>query len=231
MRLLHRRAWLTVISLLIVVVATSPSVACRGKIAESQQELHPTAMDRPRTLFDHSMPASAPFFLYPTTVQELVNRSDAVVIATVGTIGDPMEEGLLDHESVSELVSREIPAPTLVRTYYEILVEEVLLDDRPISALDGNVYIAVSGVHTENSPQRGERMLFALLSGRGPGEYGLVDDWSLVMLDGGPIRNFDGSDPGYDGVIDEATLKSAVSAAADNHQPSLPADWPTVFDR
>ena len=93
-----------------------------------------------------------------------------------------------------------------------------------------NPQLALPGTHNLQSPRTGERILLSLLAMPDPGLYSLAANWSLIPLDGGAIRNFDGTDPAYAGVTDEESLKSAVAAAANNHDKLPPSEWPSLFD-
>ena len=47
-------------------------------------------------------------------------------------------------------------------------------------------------------------------------------------MDGGLIRNFDGEEPGYAGVVDAESLKLAIRKAVVTRSPSQPWEWPKV---
>lgn len=173
---------------------------------------------------------SASIFKAPSDIQELVNRSDAVVIATVSSISDMKSVVFGDPSDAAAMVAQGRPEPRIEETHYELSVEQVLLDDEAIGALEYNPNLALLGAHGPQSPQKGERIMFALLARPDPGLYSLVANWSLIPLDGGAIRDFDGKDPGYAGVTDEASLKAAVIEAASDHAKSPPSEWPTLFD-
>ncbi len=176
------------------------------------------------------LPNSASIFRPPVTVQELVNRSDAVVIATISSISETKSIVVGSPSDVAALVARGYPEPRRQETHYELSIEQVLLDDGSLVAMKDNPRLALSGTHTLQSPQTGERMMFSLLAMPDPGLYSLAANWSLIRLDGGTIRNFDGTDPAYADVTDEESLKSAVSIAAKNHDKLPPSEWPSLFD-
>ena len=179
-------------------------------------------------------PFEAPFasgssiFKAPETVQELVNRSDLVLIGRVRSVSDTKSVLVGSSSDASALATRGYPEPRVEETHYEISVGEVLLDDGAVGRLSGNPSIVLAGRHTAAAPQVGDRLLFALLSRPGDDRYSLVSNRSLIPLDGGDIKNFDGADPGYDGVTDERSLKDAVTNAAANHEKQ---GLSKVFDR
>ncbi len=176
---------------------------------------------------------SASIFKAPVTVQELVNRSDAVVIATILSVSETRSIVVGNPADAAALVAQGYPEPRRQETYYELSVEQVLLDDgslAKIAKMKDNPRLALSGIYNLQSPQIGERIMFSLLATPNPGLYSLAADWSLIPLDGEAIRNFDGTDPAYAGVKDEKSLKSAVISAANNHDKLPPSEWPSLFD-
>ena len=222
------------LSLAVGIVALCAALGAGA--ACSQVHSEDTAIGRGDLPF-HSMESagrglseSASIFKAPADVQELVNRSDVVVVATIASISDTASVGPVGSTDTDALVTQGLPEPRILETYYELSVEQVLLDDGVMSTLDGNPKLALSGMHDERSPQTGDRMLFALLAGPDRQIYSLAANWSLIPLNEGSVRNFDGKDPAYPDVTDEATLKSAVAEAAQSHRKSPPSDWPTLFD-
>lgn len=176
------------------------------------------------------LPVVAGIFRNPVNVKELVNRSDAVVIATVFEISDTAYVRMVNPDTADAFATRGFPDPVLPMTYYHLAVEEVLLDDGSLGLSGEGATLALSGVHESRSPQIGDRMLFALIGGDDMGIYSLADNWSLIILDGGPIRNFNEHEPRYPGITDEASLKRAVIDAARDHKKLPPSEWPTLFD-
>ena len=107
--------------------------------------------------------------------------------------------------------------------YYDINLEDVFLDDGNLVA---NPRLRLFGRHSNLRPQVGERFLFALGANPDGKSYGVAGDWCLIPLDGGAIRNFDGESPGYAGVTDETSLKSAVKKAVPNRVYLPLNQWP-----
>ena len=143
----------------------------------------------------------------PEGVQELVNRSQAIVIGAISGI----------YASV-----------------YHIDVEEVLLDDGYIQS---NPYLLLGDDDDSLYPQVGERFLLALVRNSayvGPyyeGMYGTItydasSDWMMLTLQPGGIRNYDGSLAGYAGVSDEASLVRAIRDAVANYDHLPRREWP-----
>lgn len=163
-------------------------------------------------------------YLPPQSVQDLVNRVDAVITGTISAVGDTASEGPYnDSQGANRLTQAGYPAPAITVTYYTITVDEILLDDGNVAA---NPILRLGGSHGERLPQVGESFLFALDANPDRKSYGIIEDWNLIPLDGGSIQNFDGAEPGYTGVTDEESLKSAIQKAAVTRSPSQPHEWP-----
>lgn len=118
--------------------------------------------------------------------------------------------------------------------YYDIAIEEVLLDDGNVRS-HPRLRLEPNPPHNPSPtlPQIGERFLFAL--GRNPDSlsYGVATDWTdwqVLTLDGGGIRNYDGTSPGYVGVTDEASLVESIRAAVPNYDFLPVSQWPSRFE-
>ena len=157
----------------------------------------------------------------PQTVQELVNRSDAAVVGTVSSVSGPVEELPYD-KTESDFTPEERPQYIIGVAYYDIELEEVLLDDGIVQDFPR---LRLSGAHNSDRPQQGERFVFTLARNPDNRSYGIMADWMVLStIDG--VRNFDGSIPPYDGITDEAALLNAIRTASANHQRSPFSDWP-----
>ena len=169
------------------------------------------------------LPVSA-IYLPPQNIQDLVNRVDAVITGTISAIGNTASDGPYnDSQGVNQLTQAGYPAPVITVTYYTITVDEILLDDGNIAS---NPILRLGGSPSESLPQVGESFLFALDVNPDRKSYGIIENWNLIPLDGGSIQNFDGVEPGYTGVTDEKSLKSAIQKAVTTRSPSQPPDWP-----
>ena len=165
------------------------------------------------------------FTLPPQSVQDLVNRSHAVVIGSISAISEV--RGELPYGTTAEDFQGEMYQgfqPHMDVAYYEIAIEEVLLDDgnirsHPRLRLEPDPVL----------PQMGQRYLFTL--GRNPDSksYGIAANWMILTLSDGEFRNLDGSRAGYLSVANEASLVQAIKEAVPNHD-FLPVNqWPDRF--
>ena len=168
-------------------------------------------------------PISA-IYLPLQSIPDLVNRVDAVITGTISAIGNTAREGPYnDSQGVNQLTQAGYPAPVITVTYYTITVDEILLDDGNIAS---NPILRLGGPHSRSLPQVGETFLFALDVNPDRKSYGIIENWNLIPLDGGPIQNFDGTEPGYPGVTNEQSLISAIQNAVTTRSPSQPPEWP-----
>ena len=169
------------------------------------------------------LPVSA-IYLPPQSIQDLVNRVDAVITGTISAIGNTASEVPYNHsQETNPLTQSGHPPPTITVTHYTITIDQILLNDHNIAA---NPILRLGGSHSESLPQVGETFLFALDVNPDRKSYGIIENWNLIPLDGGPIQNFDGTEPGYPGVTNEQSLKSAIQKAVTTRSPSQPSDWP-----
>ena len=201
---------------------------CQAAGSSGQGEISPSAAPRDvnRTLDSGEGYPIAMVKRAPRDVQELVNRNHAVVIGTISAISDlelELPYGKTEEDFQDPKYQGYVPRSEV--TYYDIAIEEALLDDGNVRAYPR---LRLSGAHNSGRPQVGERFLFCL--GRNPDSlsYGVVADWDVLTLEGG-VRNFDGTSPGYAGVTDEASLVAAVRASVPGYEFMPFNQWPDRF--
>ena len=185
-----------------------------------------------RTISSGTGASLSSYYVAPTSIQDLVNRYDVAFIGTISSVREPVEEKPYewDPELDAHLKNRGLPPFRVRVTYYDIMPDTVYLDDGNLLDDDGNpvasAMLRLFGDHSTIRPQVGEKFFFTLQANPDGSSYGVNADWNLIHLDGGAIRNFDGKEPGYDGVTDEATLKSAAQTAASNRVQLPVEEWP-----
>ena len=157
----------------------------------------------------------------PQDVQDLVNRSHAVVVGTISAVSDPLDE-LPYGKTKSDYPAEDLQLMHLRVTYYSIEIEEVLLDDGIVSAFPR---LRLDDVHNPRRPQVGERFVFTLARNPDDQSYGVVADWMVLNVADG-LKNYDGSDPAYDDATDEVSFLRAVRAAAGSYDFSEFSEWP-----
>ena len=164
------------------------------------------------------------FTLPPADIQELVNRNHAVVVGTISTVSEPMRE-LPYFTTEEDFADRQIERwPYIEVVYYDIAIEEVLLDDGNIR---DNARLRLMNSFWPVMPQQGERYLFALEVNPDSKSYGISASWDVLNIDDG-IHNLDGTPSGYVGVTDETSLLDGVRVAALNY--FMPySEWPVRF--
>ena len=185
-----------------------------------------------RTLSSGTGAPLAGYYVAPASMQDLVNRYDVAFIGTIGSVGEPVEEKPYDWDPAldAHLRERGLPPFRVWVTYYDVTLDTVYLDDGNLVDDEGNqvtsTKLRLFGAHNTMRPQVGEKFFFTLQGNPDGGGYGVNADWNLIHLDGGAIRDFDGKEPGYDGVTDEATLKSVAQTAADSRVKLPVEEWP-----
>lgn len=170
------------------------------------------------------------YTLPPQSVQDLVNRSKAIVIGTVTAISEPVVERPYDFNPAEYAGVPESEWPSIEVAYWTIDVEQVLLDDGNIEA-NPKLRMEPNPPHRSDKPlpQLNGRYLFTL--GRNPDSlsYGISADWMVLSLDGKDILDLAGNEPGYVGVTDELSLVEDIQKAVPNHDFLPVGEWPDKF--
>lgn len=162
----------------------------------------------------------------PEGIQDFVNRLDAIVVATISSISEPVEEGPYRIAGTPPPPTQPgFPTPSITVTYYSLDLEQVLLDDGNISS---HPRLRQSGIHYDGAPQLGNRYLFGVRVNPDGKSYGAPREWNIIPLDGGAIHNIDGTSPGYTGVSDETSLKESIARALPGRVRLQPEQWPLV---
>lgn len=121
----------------------------------------------------------------PDSYDDLVDV-DLIATGRIGRIVSEGWEGPYNEEQLLE-DSSNIPLPRLYFTYYEILVEEMILAD--VDRKTGNVMLRLNGKTGDKAanfmpmPQEGLKALFALHANPDGLSYG-SGPWGIVSLEG-----------------------------------------------
>ena len=187
---------------------------------------------------DNSIPIiSAPaslmqdFKTLPQSVQDFVNRSEAIVIGTVTAISEPVIERPYNFDPAVFAGVPESDWPSIVVAYWTINIEQVLLNDGNIVA-NPKLRMEPNPPHRTDQPhpELSGRYLFAL--GRNPDSmsYGITADWMILNLSEALIKDIDGKAPAFIEGAQEATLVKKIKVAAGNHEYLPPSEWPSRSD-
>ena len=184
-----------------VLLALCVLAGCRGTDTAGEGGLNPAAVnqDDSRGQVSVSMSSIQDYRLPPQNVQDLVNRSQAIVIGAISAISEVKRE--IPYDTTEQEFAKkfaDVPEelrPYLEVAYYDIAIEEVLLDDGNVRAHPRLRLEPYSPL-----PRIGQRYLFTM--GRNPDSlsYGVAADWMTLTLGDNNIRNLDGSSPGYVGI-------------------------------
>ena len=159
----------------------------------------------------------------PADIQELVNRSRAVVVGSITSVGELISEPPYNAEDFADWPEDE--RPTVEVTYYDISIEEVLLDD---AYVEDNARLRLApGWPTQ--PILNQRYVFALDRNPDNLSYGISATWDMLVLGGDVITDLNGKDPGYEGATTEKDLLSALRTASESYEFKPMIDWPDRF--
>ena len=190
--------------------------ACRGEQTEKDPD------------YQGSSPGSAPsmvehFKSEPADIQELVNRSRAVVVGSISSVGELISEPPYNAEDFEDWPEDE--RPTAEVTYYDISIEEVLLDD---GYVEDNAKLRLAPVWPAQ-PVLNERYVFVLDRNPDNRSYGISATWDMLSLSGDPITDLNGKDPGYEGATTETELLSKLRTASESYVFKPMIEWPDRF--
>ena len=188
--------------------------ACQAP-AQQDDDYRGTSLGMAHSRIEHSVQP-------PANLQELVNRNHAVVVGTISVISEPVNE--LPYFTTEEDFANEPQEewPYIEVVYYDLAIEEVLLDDGNIR---DNARLRLMNSFWPATPQLGERYLFALGMNPDSKSYGISTSWNVLSMDDG-IRNLDGTAAGYVGITDETTLLEGIRAAVPGHDYTPRNEWP-----
>lgn len=158
----------------------------------------------------------------PTSVNDLLNRGDAVLIGRITGGGETRYEGAFDPSSgrfAEPQTEPNAPNPGLPHTYYTVKPEEILLDDG-IAARQSEVMLRLGGEPgTALHPKEGVRFLMVL--GRNPDDlsYGIRGSWAVLDLEGQTVRDIAGRDLTFEAPREIDGFLAAVRKAVRDRQP------------
>ena len=131
----------------------------------------------------------------PSDLQRMVNRSQAIVRATIRPAGATKEEGPFDARMPDGGTnSGSLPSPALPHTYYDLDIAEVILDDGLVSEV---ATLRLGG--TRDAYDLDPTKDYLLFLGRNPdnSSYGIWGDWGILSV----------SDSGYVIDVDDSRLE------------------------
>ncbi len=165
--------------------------------------------------------------LPPQSVQDFVNRSQAIVIGTVTAISEPVIERPYNFNPADFAELPESQWPSIEVAYWTIEIEQMLLDDGNIEA-NPKVRMEPNPPHRTDKPlpQLNGRYLFTLGRNTDSQSYGISADWMILNLGGDEIKDIGGTAPGFADGVREAALVEDIKEAARNHEYLPPGQWP-----
>ena len=211
----------TVFLITLALSALALSAGCQPEASEQQVNVQPPFTGTGKTLNSGMGYPISNLKEAPTDVQDFVDRSHAIVIGTIGAVSSPADE-MPFNKTADDYPAEDVDDMRLRVTYYNITIEEVLLDDGFIS---NNARLRLDGDHSLIRPQVGEKFVFSLARNPGNTSYGVMADW-MVLTTADGVKNYDGSSPGYADIVDEASLLQAIRNAAQSYSHKGFMEWP-----
>ena len=151
----------------------------------------------------------------PVDIQDFVDRSHVIVIGTVSGVEGPVEDlGYSADNTYLEFIRYDLEnsqhLPSITMTYYELELEEIVLDDGNIGS---NAFVRMHGTPDSYELQVGDRLLFAMSPNPDFRSYSPDSNWGMIFLDGSELRYFNGRSLPFEGVSDEESLVDEIEAA------------------
>jgi len=215
----------TVATVLLTTLALSAlalAAGCQSETPEQQVNVQPPATGIVKTLNSGMGYSISNLKEPPADVQDFVDRSHAVVIGTIAAVSSPVDE-LPYNKTADDYPAEDVENMRLRVTYYDITIEEVLLDDGFVS---DNARLRLDGDHSLIRPQVGEKFVLSLARNPGNKSYGVMADW-MVLTTAGGVKNYDGTSPGYKDIVDEESLLRAIRTAAQSYSYKEFMQWPS----
>jgi hypothetical protein len=167
---------------------------------------------------------SSAFFLQePSSIQELVNTADAIVVGRISGIADVQKEGQFRMTTVEEARLGEPQQRTRSHTYYGIEVEGVLLDDGYVS---GQPQLRLGGEPDKTfdrwgrirMPHAGDRYILVLHRERDNRTYGALGPWALLKVDNAQVMSsgLESNSPGFARGLNGAEFMATLNAALES---------------
>ncbi|GEM_PF-2754693 len=151
----------------------------------------------------------------PKTIQELVDRSDVIVIGRVAGLAKTADEG--PYNEPAPMAKSEFPAPLLPVTYYDLQIESVLLDDGNILSAPS---LRLAGTpETASPPGFGRKTIFFLRRNSDRLSYGVNGDWAMIDWGRQPVTEFDGGRVAFASGLSTNVFVAEVRASIPRKQP------------
>ena len=174
----------------------------------------------------------------PTTVQDLVNISEAIVVGEIVRLDKQTTEGPVGDSGNAD--SRDnVPAPRQYPySYFDIRIVDTLLDDgfvsdSPVLKLKGHAGDGADSNRRILLPQAGESFVLFLSRHRYDGSYAVLGPWAMLTTDGSTVKEYGAglSEPQFARGTTPAQLKSDVVEAVASRVEKDPMDllFPTII--
>ena len=175
--------------------------------------------------------SSALWLPSPTTLQDLVNVSDAIVVGEIAGLMKQTIEGPFDDSGDTDNRDDVPPPRQYPYSYFGIRISDTLLNDgfvvdNPVLRLKGHAGDGIDSNRRIQLPQAGES--FVLFLSRNPDNesYGVYGPWAILNTDGSTVTGYGAGleEPQFARGATPAQLKLDVAEAVGSRVENNPMD-------
>ena len=175
--------------------------------------------------------SSALWIPSPTTLQDLVNVSDAIVVGEIVGLMKQTIEGPFDDSGDTDNRDDVPPPRQYPYSYFGIRISDTLLNDgfvvdNPVLKLKGHGGDGANSQRRIRLPQAGESFVLFLSRHRYDGSYGVLGPWAMLNTDGSTVTGYGAElkEPQFAQGTTPAQLKIDVAEAVGSRVKKNPTD-------
>ncbi len=167
----------------------------------------------------------------PTTVQDLVDISEAIVVGEIVGLQKQTIEGPFGYSEDTDSRDDVSPVRQYPYSYFEIRISDTMLDDgfvsdSPVLKLKGHGGDGANSQRRIRLPQAGEFFVLFLTRHRYDGSYGVLGPWAMLNTDGSTVTGYGAElkEPQFARGTTPAQLKIDVAEAVGSRVKKNPTD-------
>ena len=167
----------------------------------------------------------------PTTVQDLVDISEAIVVGEIVGLQKQTIEGPFGYSEDTDSRDDVPPVRQYPYSYFGIRISDTMLDDgfvsdNPVLKLKGHGGDGANSQRRIRLPQAGESFVLFLTRHRYDGSYGVLGPWAMLNTDGSTVTGYGAElkEPQFAQGTTPAQLKIDVAEAVGSRVKKNPTD-------
>ena len=167
----------------------------------------------------------------PTTVQDLVDISEAIVVGEIVGLQKQTIEGPFGYSEDTDSRDDVPPVRQYPYSYFGIRISDTMLDDgfvsdNPVLKLKGHGGDGANSQRRIRLPQAGESFVLFLTRHRYDGSYGVLGPWAMLNTDGSTVTGYGAGlkEPQFAQGTTPAQLKIDVAEAVGSRVKKNPTD-------